>query len=95
MKTFKIINGVKFEVMKPIETERRSPRHALSYCYERPSHIKRQIFEDWEIFVRNNFDRFWNYGIESYNICMFTLGWTTPDGEYYVTKTRQEFYPYK
>lgn len=95
MKEFKNINGIKFEVMKPIELERRSPRHTLTHCYVRPSEIKREIFENWERFVRNNFEEFWNFGIESYNVFMFTLGWTTPDGEYYVTKTRQEFYPYK
>ena len=95
MKEFKVINGKKFDVMKPIEIETRRTRHTLKHCYDRPSEIKHEIFEDWERFVINNFDEFWNFGIESYNGFMFTLGWTTPEGEYYVTKTRQEFYPYK
>lgn len=95
MKEFKIVNGTRFEVMKQIEIERRATRHTLIYCYDRPSEIKQEIFECWENFVRNNFKEFWNFGIESYNGFMFTLGWTTPEGEYYVTKTRQEFYPYK
>lgn len=94
-KEFKKVNDVTFEIMKPIETIRRSSRHTLTYCYDHPSEIKREIFEDWERFVRNNFEVFWNFGIETYNVFMFTLGWTTPDGEYYVTKTRKEFYPYK
>lgn len=95
MKEFKTVNCVKFEIKKSIDTERRSTRHTLKACYERPSEIKQEIFKDWENFVRNNFDEYWNFGIESYNGFMFTLGWTTPEGEYYVTKTRQEFYPYK
>lgn len=95
MKKYKEVNGKRFEIKKSIDRERRLPRHTLKACYARPSEIKQEIFEDWERFVINNFDEFWNFGIESYNGFMFTLGWTTPEGEFYVTKTRQEFYPYK
>lgn len=95
MKEFKVVNGVKFEVKKSIEYPLTSIRKRLDTCYQKPSEIKQEIFEYWEKFVRDNFDEFRNFGIESYNGFMFTLGWTTPEGEYYVTKTRQEFYPYK
>lgn len=97
MKEFKIVNGVRFEIMKPLEGESRRirTRHDLSSCYDRPSDAKKRIFEYWESFVINNFKYFCDFGIESYNGFMFTLGWTAIDGEYYVTKTRQEFYPYK
>lgn len=95
MKKYIEIDGMLFEVMKPIDNERRSARHTLKACYDRPSERKQGIFESWENFVRDNFDEFWNFGVESYNCFMFTLGWSTRDGEYYVTKTRQEFYPYK
>lgn len=95
MKEIRIVNNVKFEIMKPISTGRRSPRYTLKECYARPSEIKLEIFEDWKRYVYNSFEHVWNFGIESYNGFMFTLGWNTPDGQYYVTKTRQEFYPYK
>lgn len=95
MKKYIEIDGMLFQIMKSIDSERRSSRHTLKECYDCSSEIKQKIFEDWERFVINNFDDFWNFGIESYNGFMFTLGWTTPKGEYYVTKTRQEFYPYK
>lgn len=96
MKEFKEVNGKLFEIMKPIEklTTFRF-RRRLDTCYDRPSEIKQEIFKYWEDFVRDNFGEFWGFGVESYNGFMFTLGWNTSDGQYYVTKTRQEFYPYK
>lgn len=70
-------------------------RRDLHDCYKTPSDIKDRIFWEWWHYVLASFENFSNFGIESYNCMMFTLGWTTLEGEYYVTKTRQEFYPYK
>ena len=95
MKKYKEVNGRKFEVMKPIDNPRMSYRKVLSDCYDRPSETKESIYWDWEHFCVNAFDDLDNFGIVSYNIFMFTLGWNTSEGQYYVTKTRQEFYPYK
>lgn len=95
MKEYKYINGKKFEIMKAINKPTFRFRSRLDSCYDRPSDVKKEIYEDWEYYVRHSFDDFCDFGIESYNVFMFTLGWSTPEGEYYVTKTRQEFYPYK
>ncbi len=95
MKQFKEVNGMYFEVMKPIESPRQRTRKDLHECYDKPSEIKQRIFWEWRHFCINAFEDLDNFGIESYNGFMFTLGWNTSDGQYYVTKTRQEFYPYK
>lgn len=95
MKEFKIVNGKKFEIMKPIDKPTLRFRSRLDSCYDRPSPAKLAIYEDWEYYVRHSFDDFCNFGVESYNTYMFTLGWSTPDGEYHVTKIHKEFYPYK
>lgn len=95
MKEFKVVNGKKFEIMKPIEKPTLKDRRDLHDCYEKPSTAKERIFWEWRHYVSASFKVFSNFGIESYNGFMFTLGWSTPEGEYYVTKTRQEFYPYK
>lgn len=44
MKEFKIVNGVRFEIMKPLEGESRRirTRHDLSSCYDRPSETKKE-----------------------------------------------------
>lgn len=96
MKKYTEVNGRIFEVKKSIEkTDRTRERKDLHECYKRPSDIKDRIFWEWKHYVLASFENVSNFGIESYNGFMFTLGWTTPDGEWYVTKTRQEFYPYK
>ena len=95
MKEFKTVNGVKFEIKKAIENPRMSIRKRLDTCYEKPSEAKKEIYEWWLRFAISSFDELDNFGIESYNCMMFTLGWNTSKGQYYVTKTRQEFYPYK
>ena len=95
MKEFKTVNGVRFEIKKPIENPRMSIRKRLDTCYQKPSEVKQEIYDLWLRFVISSFDDVDNFGIESYNCMMFTLGWNTLEGQYYVTKTRQEFYPYK
>ena len=95
MKEFKIVNGKKFEIMKPIEKSINVSRKGLFDCYKKPSFAKKCIYREWERFCFIHFDDITNFGIESYNCMIFTLGWNTSDGQYYVTKTRQEFYPYK
>lgn len=95
MKKFMEVNGMIFEVKKPIPYKRFSDRKSLDECYKRPSKTKQAIYYYWLQWVLDSFSAFGNFGVESYNIHMFTLGWNTPEGEYYVTKTRQEFYPYK
>lgn len=95
MKKFMEVNGRIFEVKKPIEKPSFRIRRDLHDCYKTPSDIKDRIFWEWKHYVLASFENVSNFGIESYNCMMFTLGWTTPEGEYYVTKTRQEFYPYK
>ena len=44
MKKYIEIDRMLFEIMKPIETERRSARHALKACYDRSSERKQGIF---------------------------------------------------
>lgn len=95
MKKYIEINSMIFEIMKPIEKPTFKFRKDLHDCYDRPSYIKDRIFWEWKHYVSASFKDFSGFGIESYNCFMFTLGWNTPQGEYYVTKTRQEFYPYK
>ena len=95
MKKFKEVNGRKFDVMGSIDKPTFMFRKELYDCYDRPSRAKQSIFWAWKQYCLDSFKDFYNFGIESYNVSMFTLGWTTPEGEYYVTKTRQEFYPYK
>ena len=95
MKKYTEVNGMIFEVKKPIEKPTFRLRKDLHECYDKPSYIKDIIFGEWKHYVYTSFNDFSNFGIESYNLFVFTLGWTTPDGEWYVTKTRQEFYPYK
>ena len=94
MKKFIECNGLYFEVKKPIEKITSVSRKSLYECYKKPSTAKESIYRYWRDYVFNTFSYVENFGIESYNDQMFTLGWTTPEGEFYVTKTRQEFYPY-
>ena len=94
MKKFIECNDVCFEVKNPIEKPTSITRKALYECYKKPSTAKESIYRYWRDYVFNTFDYVENFGVESYNVHMFTLGWTTPEGEFYVTKTRQEFYPY-
>lgn len=95
MKKYIEVNDIIFEVMKPIEKPTFRLRKNLLVCYKKPSFAKKCIYREWERFCFKYFDDVSNFGIESYNGFMFTLGWTTTGGEWYVTKTRQEFYPYK
>ncbi|MDY5727330.1 MAG: hypothetical protein SPK49_01775 [Erysipelotrichaceae bacterium] len=99
MKKFIECGEMYFEVKKPIEkattTTRLTSRMWLYDCYKNPSKAKESIYRYWRDYVFNTFENVTNFGVESYNNHMFTLGWTTPQGEFYVTKTRQEFYPYK
>lgn len=94
MKKFIECNGLYFEVKKPIEKPTSITRKFLYECYKKPSKAKESIYRYWSDYVFNTFNHIENFGVESYNCHMFTLGWATPDGEFYVTKTRQEFYPY-
>ena len=94
MKKFIECNDLYFEVKKPIEKPTTTTRKTLYECYKKPSAAKESIYRYWHDYVFNTFSYVQNFGIESYNIHMFTLGWTTPQGEFYVTKTRQEFYPF-
>ena len=94
MKKYIECNEMYFEVKKPIEKPTSVARKHLYECYKNPSVAKESIYRYWRDYVFNTFSYVENFGIESYNIHMFTLGWTTPEGEFYVTKTRQEFYPY-
>lgn len=93
--SYKMINDQFFKIMKPIEKPINVYRKGLLDCYKKPSFAKKCIYRAWERFCFKYFDDVKNFGIESYNGFMFTLGWSTLEGEYYVTKTRQEFYPYK
>ena len=95
MKEFVEFNGVIFEVKKPIDILTVKPRKSLYQCYKEPSRAKESIYRYWSDYVFNTFDYVENFGIESYNVNMFTLGWTTTSGVFYITKTRHEFYPYK
>lgn len=94
MKKFMEVNGIIFEVKKPITRKTDCDRKLLGECYKHPSRAKQAIYYYWVQWVLDSFSEFCNFGIESYNIHMFTLGWNTTEGEYCVTKTRQEFYPY-
>ena len=94
MKKFIECNDMYFEVKKPIEKPTSVVRKALYECYKKPATEKESMYRCWRDYVFNTFSHVENFGIESYNGNTFTLGWTTPEGEFYVTKTRQEFYPY-
>lgn len=89
------IDGVNFKVdtrrtaIAPIRSFR-----TVDDCYERPSSVKRAIFNDWhEFFVEHG-----GYcSVAAYNCTMFTLdGVLEYDGKQYrayITKTRQELTP--
>ena len=94
MKKFIECNDMYFEVKKTIEKPKSVTRKVLYEWYKKPSTAKESIYRYWRDYVFNTFSYVENFGIETYNCQMFTLGWNTPQGEFYVTKTRQEFYPY-
>ena len=95
MKKFVEFNGVVFEVKNPIDILMVRQRKALYECYKNPSRVRESVYLYWRDYVFNTFKYVENFGIESYNEQMFTLGWTTTSGAFYITKTRHEFYPYK
>ena len=101
MTTYKEINGRNFKVCKPITEEQFERQYHTSNldlddCYGRPSIYKRNIWNSWCLFFAHN-EGFRTWGIESYNLHMFTISGTyVEDGRrytFYITKTRQELYP--
>lgn len=89
------IDGVEFTVdTKSTAIAPAGNFRTVDDCYERPSSVKRAIFEDW-------FQFFVEHGgyctVSSYNCMMFTLdGILEHEGKSYrayITKTRQELTP--
>lgn len=70
----------------------------LENCYQTPSIYKRRIWEYWFTWFVNQ--RNYMFGVRSYNGFMFTIEGIVHDnkndihGLVYITKTRQEFYPF-
>lgn len=99
MKKTKEINGEVFTVIVPKEKMNHESMYFMSLsldsCYERPSDIKRSIYESW---LRWSYDveGLTYFGIQSYNCMMFTLSglyYDIKEDKYYhlyITKTRQE-----
>ena len=86
-----------FTIERPIErVDCLDYGYDLYQCYDRPSERKKGIFEDWKKWAYENGVK--GFGIATYNDHMFTLrGNITIDGVeglIWITKTRQEFYPF-
>lgn len=97
MKDTIILHNEIFTVMKPIKPQDFYGRTLLS-CYEKPSIYKQGIYNEWVEWSKHLNIK--NFGISSYNGFIFTLGGIIHDyfrdihGFIYITKTRQEFYPF-
>ena len=97
------LNNETFEVKKAKGELHPLEYRALVDCYNKPSMIKRSIWEnwiDWLIQLDKNSTNMWfgSLTIISYNTMMFTLGCNVYNndnkliGQLYITKTRQEFW---
>ena len=70
------INGVVFELTKPIKELPHYNGTRLEDCYNKPSYAKQNIYEWWKNWYYNNFDyenRIGSLTVHSYNCNMFTL----------------------
>lgn len=92
------INGETFVVKDFTGEVSFVPEKALYNCYEKPSYRKQNIYNYWDKWFKECHSPC--YGIRSYNCMMFTLSGIIHfddlalHGIVYITKTRQEFYPF-
>ena len=90
MKKFIEINGVSFEVEKPIEHEPTRGYTRLEDCYANPSTTKQEIWLDWVKFFAEASDYNFEAWVSSYNCMFFTITATaTIKGQrylFYITK---------
>ena len=104
MTKYMTINGVKFELIKTPKTKDliahwRYAGRTLNDCYEKPSQIKREIYDEWLEWYYGA-DYVQAFGVASYNGFNFTIGALLigenmagfPIGYIQITKTHNRIY---
>lgn len=93
-----IINGKVFKIMDFIEEKFALNTYNLDECYAKPSIRKSNIYCNWMLWALSSNVHY--MGISTYNAHMFTMRGIIHIDDYsihgivYITKTRQEFYPF-